>query len=156
MNDNGSLDRAEEELEKKIPSENVRKITDEKRWKKGKLVIAVILFLVLAGSSWNAYNQIKKMNTPPHLSRETLLENMGGYLFVTVSKLNAYIDRTGDVPETELDFLGWDDPSIIYSSQDGSYSVSVQSDDTVLVWNSGEDVSEFLSEEALRRMGVSN
>jgi hypothetical protein len=78
------------------------------------------------------------------------------YLFITVSKLNSYIQIEGTVPETEEEFLGYDDPSIEYEISGNEYSVSVLYADTVLVWHYGEDPSKFLTEDALERMGIAN
>ncbi len=156
MKNEEMLNRAEDLIEENVPSGGGKKNATKSSTSKVKLVIACFLFLVLAGSAWNAWNQIREMNTPPDIPREVLLENMGAYLFMTVSKLDSYIERTGGIPETELEFLGWDDPSIEYSFSGPDYSVTVLSGDTVLVWHSGEDISQFLTEEALQRMGIIN
>lgn len=156
MKNEEMLNRAEDLIEENIPSGGDEKNATKSSGSKVKPAIACFLFLVLAGSVWNAWNQIKQMSAPPDIPREVVLENMGAYLFMTVSKLNSHIERTGGIPETELDFLGWDDPSVEYSFTGPDYSVSVHSGDTVLVWHSGEDSSEFLTEEALQRMGIVN
>lgn len=121
-----------------------------------KPVIASLLCLGFIAAALYAWGEIRRMNTPPEVPEEVLLENMGGYMFITVSKLNAYIEREGRVPAAENDFLGWDDPSVEYLVEADGYSVSIRAQDTFLVWHSGEDVSEFLTEDAVARMGIAN
>jgi hypothetical protein len=140
--------------------ENVRVTPPSKKASKdgsgGKLkgAIAVVLFLVFAATAINGWNQIRRMNMPPEIPEEVLHQNMGGYLFITVSKLNAFIEREGRIPANEEELLGYDDPTIEYEVYSGGYSVAVVYGDTSFVWRNGDDISQFLTVEALERMGV--
>lgn len=150
MENDELLNRAEENVKEPAVSRGTR----TRRAGRGKAVVVILLLMVLAAVAWNSWNRIKEMNTPPDLPRDVMMENMGGYLFVTVMKLNAWMEREGTVPETEEEFLGWDDPAVEYGTYPGGYSVTVLYSDTALVWHSGDDPSEFLTEGALERMGV--
>jgi hypothetical protein len=61
------LDAPEKKM-KKPPSETSRPM----------LVLAIVLFLVLAAVAWNSWKTVKEMNTPPEIPQEVVLENMGG------------------------------------------------------------------------------
>jgi len=151
----GLLEKAERELESREQGKRLEK-APRKKPPAFKYWIAAVLLLILAGSAWRAWNEIRRMNTPPDVPEEVLVENMGGYLFITVSKLNSHIEGSGEIPAGEEDFLGWDDPSVEYAVNGSEYSVSVIHTDTTLVWHSGEDPGKYLTEDALRRMGIAD
>ncbi len=132
--------------------------SQQKKLKRGKskvkLIFAAVLFIVLVAVAFNSWKQIQRMNEPPVLSQPELIENMNSYLFVSVSKLLAYSDLNGRLAVNEEEFLGWDDPVIEYSTSEGSFTLSVIYADTMISFESGNDPSELLTEDALRGMGI--
>ena len=119
-----------------------------------KLIIAAVLFCTLVAVAFNSWKQIQRMNEPPELSKPELIESMNSYLFVSVSKLMSYRELNGKLPRNEEDLLGWDDPVIEYSVSGESFILSVRYADTVISFESGDDPSELLTEEAIRGMGI--
>lgn len=121
---------------------------------KVKLIFASVLFIILVAVAFNSWKQIQRMNALPELSEPELVENMNSYLFVSVSKLLAYRELNGRLPVNEEELLGWDDPAIEYSTSGESFSLSVLYADTVISFESGDDPSELLTEDAIRGMGM--
>ncbi len=142
-----------------IAEDNVKEIDYSRKKKKiaggrGKHVVIIALSCVLIAVAVNSWIQIQQMNEPPEIPEEELLENMNGYLFMAVSRLNAFRSSAGRLPMDEEELLGWDDPAIEYSRSMDNFIISVVYADTVITFESGDDPSELLSEEALNKMGV--
>ncbi len=151
MKNSDLLDLAESNVKEKNYSREKKKgITG----KKGKLIFSIVLFCVFVAVSAYSWMQIRQMNKPPDISKEELFENMNGYLFITISKLNAFNEVSGRLPVDEDEFLGWDDPAIEYTVSGDIFTLSVIYADTVITFKSGDDPSELLTEETLSRMGV--
>ncbi len=150
MSDN-LIEMAESNVKEKDP-------TEQKRLKKGnsrvKLISAAVLFILLVAVAFNSWKQIQRMYEPPELSEQELIEEMNSYLFVSVSKLLSYEATNARLPLTEEELLGWDDPLIEYSTSGESFILSVLYADTVISFESGDDPSELLTEDALRGMGI--
>jgi hypothetical protein len=122
--------------------------------RKGRLILMMALLCVLVLVGIDSYNRVRRMYEPPAIPEDVLLEDMGAYLFLAVSRLSSFQETNGRLPETEEEFLGWDDPSIQYSTSGDLYTISVSTEDLVVTHHSGEDPGGLLSEDALRRMGV--
>ena len=150
MANNDLLEKAEENVKEKDYSGKKKKTAGSR----GKLIVITVLSCVLIGVALNSWRQIEQMNEPPEISREDLLENMNGYLFMTVSKLDAFRNSDGRLPMDEEEFLGWDDPVIEYSCSGEYFSISVMYADTVITFEYGDDSSELLSEDVLKKLGV--
>ena len=151
MEDNNLISQAESGVvEKDYSAKKNRGIASGK----GKQIFAVVLFCILVAVAFNSWKQIQRMNEPPFIPKEELIEQMNSYLFVSVSKLLAYSELNGILPPTEEAFLGWDDPMIEYSTSGGSFTLSVLYADTVISFESGDDPSDLLTEEFLNDMGV--
>lgn len=150
MNDN-LIEMAESNVKERDPSEQKKRKRGKSRV---KLIFAAVLLILLVAVAFNSWKQIQRMNEPPELSEPELIEKMNSYLFVSVSKLLAYSELNGRLPVNEEEFLGWDDPVIEYSASGGSFILSVLYADTVISFESGDDPSELLTEDALRGMGI--
>jgi hypothetical protein len=121
------------------------------RW---KLMLVLTLLLVFGAVGYNSWMQVQKMNEPPFIPKDVLIEDMNGYLFLTASKLNSFKDGNGRLPLTEEEFLGTDDPVIEYSVTGEVFSLTVAYADTAITFRSGDDISGLLSVGALERMGI--
>lgn len=122
--------------------------------RKGRLVVMLVLLCVLAVVGIDSHNRMRRMYEPPVIPEAVLLEDMGAYLFLAVSRLSSFQQANGALPLTEEEFLGWDDPSIQYSASGNGYTITVTHEDLVVTHRSGEDPSGLLTEDALKRMGV--
>lgn len=124
--------------------------------KKGKLITIAILFAIFVTVGVNSILQIKEMNKPPEQTEEELIQDMSSYLFMVISQLNAFTNETGTLPISEEDFLGEDDPYIEYSVIGNEYQLILSYADTTISFDSTDDPSQLLTEEALQQMGIAD
>ncbi len=150
MKKNDLLEKAEDNVKERDYSRKTKKNIGNR----GKIIVVVTLSCILIAVAVNSWIQIQQMNEPPEIPEEELLENMNGYLFMAVSRLNAFRSSDGRLPIDEEELLGWDDPAIEYSCSGEYFTISVVYADTVITFESGDDSSELLSEEVLNKMGV--
>lgn len=150
MENNDLLKKAEGNVKEKDYSGKKKKSIGGR----GKIIVVAALSCTLIAVAVNSWIQIQQMNEPPEIPEEELLENMNGYLFMAVSRLNAFRSSDGRLPMDEEELLGWDDPAIEYSCSGEYFTISVVYADTVITFESGDDPSELLSEEVLNKMGV--
>jgi len=142
-----------------IAEDNVKERDYSKKKKKtsgrrGKLIVVIVLSGVLIAVAVNSWMQIRQMNEPLDIPRDELLEDMNGYLFMAVSRLNAFRSSHGRLPLNEEELLGLNDSAIEYSCSGETFTISVVYADTVITFETGDDPSELLSEEVLNEIGV--
>ncbi len=147
---NDLLEMAEDNVKEKDYSRRKRKIIGGR----GKLIVVIVLSGVLLAVAVNSWMQIQQMNEPLDIPGDELLEDMNGYLFIAVSRLNAFRSSHGRLPVNEEELLGLNDSAIEYSCSGENFIISVVYADTVITFESGDDPSELLSEEVLNKMGV--
>ncbi len=141
---------AEDNVKEKDYSRRKRKIIGGR----GKLIIIIALSCALITVAVNSWMQIRQMNEPLDIPRDELLEDMNGYLFMAVSRLNAFRSSHGRLPLNEEELLGLNDSAIEYSCSGETFTISVVYADTVITFKTGDDPSELLSEEVLNEIGV--
>lgn len=122
--------------------------------KKTKLIVISLLFVVFVAIGIHSVIEINEMNSPPELTKEETLQNMGSYLFMVTAQIDAFTDETGTIPNSEEDFLGEDDPYIEYLVVGDGYQLILSYADTTISYNSTDDPSQLLTEEAIEQMGI--
>ncbi len=122
--------------------------------KKGKLIAIGILFVAFVVIGINSFLEVRKMNAPPEQTKEEIIQDMSSYLFMVIAQLDAFTNETGSLPSSEEDFLGEDDPYIEYSVIGNGYQLQLSYADTTIYFNSNDDPSQLLTEEALQQMGI--
>ncbi len=122
--------------------------------KKGKLIAIGILFVAFIAVGINSFLEVRKMNAPPPQTQEEIIQDMSSYLFMVIAQLDAFTNETGSLPSSEEDFLGEDDPYIEYSVIGNGYQLQLSYADTTISFNSNDDPSQLLTEEALQQMGI--
>ena len=121
---------------------------------KGKLIVIGILFVAFVVTGINSFLEVRKMNAPPEQTKEEIIQDMSSYLFMVIAQLDAFTNETGSLPSSEEEFLGEDDPYIEYSVIGNGYQLQLSYADTTIHFNSNDDPSQLLTEEALQQMGI--
>jgi len=122
--------------------------------KKGKLIVIGILFVAFITVGIISFLEVRKMNAPPPQTKDEIIQDMSSYLFMVIAQLDAFTNETGSLPASEEDFLGEDDPYIEYSVMGNGYQLQLSYADTTISFNSNDDPSQLLTEEALQQMGI--
>ncbi len=150
--DTNKFDIAEDIVKQNDSNKEIKKSKSKSH--KGKLIAVIVLFVVCISVGINSYYELKAMNQPPEITDEELNRNMDGYLFMVIAQLNAYEQQYSHLPQDEEAFLGEDDLYIDYAVSGNTYRLSVTYADTTIVFNSGDNASDLLTEETLQQMGV--
>ncbi len=149
---NRNFDLAEQGVKQHSSDINLRKKNISSN--KGKLIVIGILFVAFVVTGINSFLEVRKMNAPPEQTKEEIIQDMSSYLFMVIAQLDAFTNETGSLPSSEEDFLGEDDPYIEYSVIGNGYQLQLSYADTTIYFNSNDDPSQLLTEEALQQMGI--
>ncbi len=102
-------------------------------------LLIVLVPIMVALTAWNVVLMTRDAEV------FTTAEVEGGarlMIFLTVQEIEAYRDSTGGIPES-LELLALDEEGLKYARDGDSYSLRVDLDSSVLMYQSGDDLTPF-------------